>query len=62
MENSKNMLLIILLIAILGLVGWGIHTKKCQNVEEYLKKYSSYVKEKYELGKEKLMHLFKKTE
>lgn len=58
MENSRNLLLLLVVIAFVSLMAWVIHNKKYSEMDRYLKEYHEYVINKYESGKKKLFSYF----
>lgn len=58
MENSKNLLLLLVVISFVSLVAWMIQNKKYSEIDKYFREYHEYVIQKYESGKKKLFSCF----
>lgn len=58
MEKSRNLLLLLIVIAFVSLLAWTIHNKKYSEMDKYIKEYHEYVINKYESGKKKLFLYF----
>jgi hypothetical protein len=58
MENSRHLLLLLVVIASVSLMAWVIHHKKYNEFERHCRDCQEYVLKKYQLGKKKLLSCF----
>ena len=60
MENSRNLILLLVIIAAISLIAWTIHNGKGAEANKCFKECREYVVKKYEIGKNKVLSFFNK--